>query len=137
MTQQTSFSRNLTRWYVKNARRLPWRATRDPYKIWISEVMLQQTTVNAVIPYYEKWIKAFPTAETLKNAPLQEILKAWQGLGYYQRAKNLHKAAQIVCAHYSGALPQDPENLRKLRKDLVAKIKAVMSHPARGKFFPG
>ena len=114
MTQQTSFSRNLTRWYVKNARRLPWRATRDPYKIWISEVMLQQTTVNAVIPYYEKWIKAFPTAETLKNAPLQEILKAWQGLGYYQRAKNLHKAAQIVCAHYSGALPQDPEKLRKL-----------------------
>src|SRR3989338_11670002 len=114
MTQQTSFSRDLTRWYAKDARRLPWRETRDPYKIWISEIMLQQTTVNAVIPYYEKWIKAFPTAETLKNAPLQEILKAWQGLGYYQRAKNLHKAAQIVCAQYSGALPQDPEKLRKL-----------------------
>lgn len=114
MTRQTSFSRDLTRWYVKNARRLPWRETRDPYKIWISEVMLQQTTVNAVIPYYEKWIKTFPNVEALKNAPLQEILKAWQGLGYYQRAKNLHKAAQIICTQYKKRLPQNPQELRKL-----------------------
>lgn len=114
MNKRTSFSRGLTGWYKKNARRLPWRKTRDPYKIWISEVMLQQTTVNAVIPYYEKWIKTFPTVEALKNAPMQEILKAWQGLGYYQRAKNLHKAAQIICAQYNGALPRDPEKLRKL-----------------------
>ncbi|MBI3617127.1 MAG: A/G-specific adenine glycosylase [Candidatus Omnitrophica bacterium] len=114
MNKRTSFSRGLTDWYKKNARRLPWRETRDPYKIWISEVMLQQTTVNAVIPYYEKWIKIFPTVEALKNASLQEILKAWQGLGYYQRAKNLHKAAQIICAQYNGAFPQAPEKLRKL-----------------------
>lgn len=114
MNKRTSFNRNLTEWYKKNARRLPWRETRDPYKIWISEVMLQQTTVNAVIPYYEKWIKIFPTVEALRNAPLQEILKAWQGLGYYQRAQNLHKAARIICAQYNGALPQAPEKLRKL-----------------------
>ena len=114
MTSQTSFSQDLTRWYTKNARRLPWRETRDPYKIWISEVMLQQTTVNAVIPYYEKWVKTFPTVETLKNASLQKILKAWQGLGYYQRAKNLHKAAQIICAQHKRQLPKDPQELRKL-----------------------
>lgn len=114
MNKQTPFSRSLTGWYKNNARRLPWRETRDPYKIWISEVMLQQTTVNAVIPYYQKWIKTFPTVDALKNAPSQEILKAWQGLGYYQRAKNLHKAAQIVCAQYGGRLPQAPGTLRKL-----------------------
>ncbi|MBI5150833.1 MAG: A/G-specific adenine glycosylase [Candidatus Omnitrophica bacterium] len=112
--EQTLFSRNLVNWYKKHARRLPWRETRDPYKIWISEIMLQQTTVNAVIPYYQKWIKIFPTVEALKNAPLQKILKAWQGLGYYQRAKNLHKAAQIICAEHGGEIPEDPEQLRKL-----------------------
>jgi|SRR3989338_7035964 len=114
MTQRISFNRNLVHWYKKNARRLPWRETRDPYKIWMSEIMLQQTTVNAVIRYYGKWIKIFPTVEALKNAPLQRILKAWQGLGYYQRAKNLHKAAQIICAQYNAEIPRDPEKLRKL-----------------------
>lgn len=114
MTRSTSFSRNLTDWYKKNARRLPWRETRDPYKIWISEVMLQQTTVNAVIPYYRRWVVTFPAVETLAIAPIQKILKVWQGLGYYQRAKNLHKAAQIICAQYGGKLPQAPEVLRKL-----------------------
>ncbi len=114
MTQQTSFSRDLTRWYAKNARRLPWRETRDPYKIWISEIMLQQTTVNAVIPYYEKWITIFPTVEDLKRAPLEKVLKVWQGLGYYQRVKNLHKAARIICAEHGGKVPQNPQTLRKL-----------------------
>lgn len=114
MNKRTSFSRGLTGWYKKSARRLPWRETRDPYKIWISEVMLQQTTVNAVIPYYEKWIKTFPTVKALKNAPLQEILKTWQGLGYYQRAKNLHKAAQTICTEHGRKLPGDPQQLRQL-----------------------
>ncbi len=114
MNKRTLFSRKLTDWYKKNARRLPWRATRDPYKIWISEIMLQQTTVNAVIPYYEKWITTFPTVEDLKKAPLEKILRAWQGLGYYQRSQNLHKAAQIICAKHQRQLPQDPEALRKL-----------------------
>ncbi|HBO98146.1 MAG TPA: A/G-specific adenine glycosylase [Candidatus Omnitrophica bacterium] len=114
MNKRTSFSSNLTDWYGRNARRLPWRVTRDPYKIWISEVMLQQTTVNAVIPYYGKWLTIFPTVEDLKRAPLEKVLKVWQGLGYYQRAKNLHKAARIICAHYEGKLPSEPEKLRKL-----------------------
>jgi len=114
MTRPTSFSGDLTRWYAKNARRLPWRETRDPYKIWVSEIMLQQTTVNAVIPYYEKWITIFPTIKDLSKAPIEKILKVWQGLGYYQRAKNLHKAAGIICAEHKGQLPKDPEQLRKL-----------------------
>ncbi|MBI5415548.1 MAG: A/G-specific adenine glycosylase [Candidatus Omnitrophica bacterium] len=112
--EQTLFRRDLINWYQKHARRLPWRQTRDPYKIWVSEVMLQQTTVNAVIPYYGKWIKIFPTIETVAGAPVQKILKVWQGLGYYQRAKNFHKAAQIICTQYRGQLPRDPEKLRTL-----------------------
>ena len=114
MNKRTSFNRNLTDWYGKNARRLPWRETCDPYKIWISEIMLQQTTVNAVIPYYEKWLTIFPTVEDLSKARLEKILKVWQGLGYYQRARNLHKAAQIICTQCHGQLPRDPETLRKL-----------------------
>lgn len=108
------FSKKIISWYHKSARDLPWRRTKDPYKIWISEVMLQQTTVNAVIPYYERWIKEFPTVQSVAQAPLQRILKSWQGLGYYSRAKNIHKAAQIICKEYQGKLPDDPERIRKL-----------------------
>lgn len=114
MTPKTSFSGTLTRWYAKNARRLPWRETRDPYKIWVSEIMLQQTTVNAVIPYYQKWLTIFPTVGDLSKAPIEKVLKVWQGLGYYQRAKNLHTAAQIICAQYKRQLPKNPQELRKL-----------------------
>src|SRR3984885_9040156 len=90
------FAPDLLSWYDKNKRDLPWRRTKDPYKIWISEIMLQQTTVNAVIAYYERWNKIFPTVHDLAKAPLQAVLKQWQGLGYYNRAKNLHKAAAIL-----------------------------------------
>ena len=76
--------------------------------------MLQQTTVAAVIPYYEKWIKNFPTVYEAASAPLQKILRAWQGLGYYTRAKNIHKSAQIIAQEYHGKIPQDPQALRKL-----------------------
>ncbi len=76
--------------------------------------MLQQTTVNAVIPYYERWIREFPTVQDVAQAPLQKILKSWQGLGYYSRAKNVHKAAQIICQEYQGQLPRDPQTIRKL-----------------------
>lgn len=109
-----NFSKKLIFWYNKSARDLPWRRTKDPYKIWISEVMLQQTTVNAVIPYYERWIKEFPTVNDVAQVPLQRILKSWQGLGYYSRAKNIHKAAQIICKEYQGKLPNDFERIRKL-----------------------
>lgn len=103
--------KELSRWYRAHGRRLPWRRTKDPYKIWISEVMLQQTTASAVVPYYEKWFALFPSMEELARAPLQKVLKAWQGLGYYVRAENLHKAARIMCRRYAGKVPDRYEAL--------------------------
>ncbi|MFH0877624.1 MAG: A/G-specific adenine glycosylase [Candidatus Omnitrophota bacterium] len=108
------FRKNLLAWYRQNARDLPWRTTRDPYKIWISEVMLQQTAVNAVIPYYQKWIRVFPTVEKVASASLPRILRMWQGLGYYKRAKNIHRASRILVRQYAGKLPVDPMQLRSL-----------------------
>jgi len=109
-----SFSIDLTRWYTKHKRDLPWRLTKDPYKIWVSEIMLQQTTVNTVIAYYERWIKVFPTIHDLAKAPLQAVLKQWQGLGYYNRVKNLHRASLIVIKEHEGILPRDPQAIRSL-----------------------
>jgi A/G-specific adenine glycosylase len=100
-----SFQKSLRNWYRKSARDLPWRHTRDPYKIWISEVMLQQTTVATVIPYYKKWIRTFATVKDVARAPLQHILKAWQGLGYYGRARSIHRSAKIMCAKYGAHVP--------------------------------
>ena len=111
---KSNFAKSLTVWYQKNKRDLPWRKTADPYKIWISEIMLQQTTVNAVIPFYERWIKIFPDVESVARAPLQRILKVWQGLGYYARAKNIHKAAKIICSQYGGEIPRQAGELEKL-----------------------
>ena len=109
-----SFTSELVGWYDKHKRDLPWRRTKDPYHIWVSEIMLQQTTVNAVIPYYQRWINTYPTVFDLARAPLQKVLKSWQGLGYYNRAKNLHKAAAMVASDYQGQLPQDPHLVRRL-----------------------
>lgn len=109
-----SFSTSILLWYEKNRRDLPWRHTRDPYKIWVSEMMLQQTTVQTVIPYYERWCKTFPTIKHLSQAPIENVLKSWQGLGYYARARNLHKASQIVVKEYGGNLPKDAVAVRKL-----------------------
>jgi len=117
----------LNAWYRKNARDLPWRQTLNPYKIWISEIMLQQTTVNAVIPYYQKWIKMFPTVDCVAKAPLQKILKLWQGLGYYSRVKNIHKAAKIICAEWGKKIPDDPIVLRKLPGFGPYTVGAVLS----------
>jgi len=100
------FQNKLLRWYKTHHRNLPWRETRDPYQIWVSEVMLQQTTVRAVLPYYRKWLRLFPDVETLSRTPLQKVLKVWQGLGYYQRAKNLHKASQMIRDKYGTQIPQ-------------------------------
>ena len=108
------FARDLTRWYQKHQRSLPWRDSRDPYHIWASEIMLQQTTVNAVIPYYERWLKTFPTVFDLARADIHDVLKAWQGLGYYARAKNFHKAAGLVVDDHEGKLPADPVVVRSL-----------------------
>ncbi len=99
--------RSLLEWYAIAGRDLPWRTRRDPYAIWISEIMLQQTQVKTVIPYYQRWLEQFPTLEMLANADQQQVLKAWQGLGYYARARNLHKAAQEVVARHQGIFPQE------------------------------
>lgn len=108
------FAKKLSFWYKKNHRSLPWRQTHDPYKIWISEIMLQQTTVATVIPYYKRWIRAFPGIEDVAMAPLPKVLKSWQGLGYYQRARNIHKTARIVSDSFKGRIPRDYEVLRGL-----------------------
>jgi len=108
------FRRRLLRWYRAHKRELPWRATRDPYRIWISEVMLQQTTVPAVIPYFERWIERFPDIKALARADLQSVLKEWQGLGYYQRARNLHAAARVMVEEHGGKIPRDYQTLLAL-----------------------
>lgn len=108
------FTKNLLCWYRRHHRNLPWRETSDPYRIWVSEVMLQQTTVQSVIPYYEKWLALFPDLGSLARAPLEKVLKAWQGLGYYARARNMKQAAQVLVKSYDGRFPRRYEELRKL-----------------------
>jgi A/G-specific adenine glycosylase len=108
------FTPNLLEWYQKHKRDLPWRNTADPYKIWVSEVMLQQTTVPVVVPYYKKWLRRFPDAASVSRASEQTILKLWEGLGYYRRAKNLHRSAQIITSRYRGKIPCEYDQLIQL-----------------------
>ena len=105
---------SLLKWYSKNARTMPWRDHPDPYAVWVSEIMLQQTRVETVIPYFEKWMKLFPDISSLANASERDVLNAWEGLGYYSRARNLHKAAKMVASQFSGQLPRDLTELRTL-----------------------
>jgi A/G-specific adenine glycosylase len=107
-------ARRLLRWYATHHRDLPWRRTSDPYAIWVSEVMLQQTTVPAVVPHYERWFDEFPDVRSLARASLRKVLKAWQGLGYYARARNLHQAARKMVAEHGGLVPRDPLVVRRL-----------------------
>ena len=111
---QRAFHRDLVRWYRRCHRKLPWRTTRDPYRIWISEIMLQQTRVETVRPYYARWLRAFPTVQALARATDDRVLKLWEGLGYYSRARNLHRAAQTVVREHRGKLPRTPDGLRGL-----------------------
>ncbi len=97
----------LLRWFRSHARDLPWRRSRDPYAVFVSEVMLQQTQAATVVPYFERWLATFPTWQALAEAPLERVLKAWEGLGYYHRARNLHRAAKMVCSGHGGRLPAD------------------------------
>lgn len=105
---------NLLDWYRSNRRQLPWRETRDPYAIWVSEVMLQQTQVKTVIPYYLNFINHFPTVHDLATAKLQDVLKQWEGLGYYARARNLHKGAVLVDAHFGGIIPDNWDDMIRI-----------------------
>jgi len=110
-----TFSQNILIWYAQNKRTLPWRRTRDPYKIWLSEIMLQQTRVVQGTPYYLKFIANFPTVHDLAEASEEQVLKLWQGLGYYSRARNLHATAKMVVEEYGGSFPDSYEGLLKLK----------------------
>ena len=109
-----SQSSHLLKWYRRHKRTLPWRGHPDSYAVWVSEIMLQQTRVEAVIPYFERWMRLFPTIGALAAASEQDVLNAWEGLGYYSRARNLHKAAKIVTEKYGGELPRELDELSKL-----------------------
>ncbi|MCM1982757.1 A/G-specific adenine glycosylase [Lyngbya confervoides] len=112
--EHQEYRRTLLIWYGRNGRTLPWRQTQDPYAIWISEIMLQQTQVKTVLPYYQTWIRRFPTVQSLAQANLQTVLKAWEGLGYYARARHLHRAAQVICDRFQGQVPLTTSDLESL-----------------------
>lgn len=109
------FSNNLISWYKQNKRNLPWRNTTNPYKIWLSEIILQQTRVNQGLSYYYKFVENFPTIHDLADASEQEVLKLWQGLGYYSRARNLHETAKVISKEYAGVFPTDYTNILSLK----------------------
>lgn len=108
-------TRTLIKWYRANKRELPWRTTKDPYKIWLSEIILQQTRVAQGLPYYLRFTEAFPSVFDLAKAPEQKVMKLWQGLGYYSRARNLHAAAKQLVKEYEGVFPSEYEELKKLK----------------------
>ena len=110
----TPFADTLLAWFSLRQRPLPWRVARTPYRVWVSETMLQQTQVATVVPYFERWLERFPTLEALAAAPPGDVLKAWEGLGYYRRARLLHKAAEQVVTQCGGALPKRYDALLKL-----------------------
>ena len=108
------FTRRLLDWYARGHRDLPWRKTRDAYRIWISEIMLQQTRAETVVSYYQRFLNAFPDVHALAHADEQEVLKRWEGLGYYSRARNLQAAAKVICEKYGGVLPSTAQELQTL-----------------------
>jgi A/G-specific adenine glycosylase len=110
----TTFHVGLLRWYKKNKRNLPWRETNSPFIIWISEIMLQQTRVETVVPYFQRFISLFPNVQTLAKADLQDVLKAWEGLGYYSRVRNMHRAAKIITDKFDGHFPSSFEDIIQL-----------------------
>ncbi len=114
MIPEEKIQTRLLRWFEKNERDLPWRKTRDPYAIWVSEIMLQQTQVDTVIPYYQRFLKSFPTVYHLAKENLSKVLKAWEGLGYYSRARNLHKTSKMILRQFGGNIPDNLKDLLSL-----------------------
>lgn len=112
--KQSGFALQLLRWFNENQRAMPWRETKDPYKIWLSEVMLQQTQVDTVIPYYNRFIDHYPNPESLASAHDDDVLKLWEGLGYYRRCHNFIKAVRDVNVNYGGTVPDDPDCFKQL-----------------------
>ena len=120
-------ARRLLGWFAQKQRRLPWRRDRDPYRIWVSEVMLQQTQVVTVVPYFERFLQTFPTLTALAAADEQEVLRLWEGLGYYRRARDLHRAARQLVATHGGTFPNNPERLRGVPGMGRYTVNAVLS----------
>jgi A/G-specific adenine glycosylase len=129
----TAFRKSLLAWYDANRRDLPWRRTRDPYRIWVSEIMLQQTRVAAVLVHYAKFLQKFPTVDKLARARQSSVLAQWSGLGYYRRARNLHAAAKLVVNQHSGRFPENPHEWRELpgigRYTAAAIASIACNHP--------
>src|SRR5271155_468481 len=123
----TQFQKQLLAWFRAHQRDLPWRSSRDPYRIWVAEIMLQQTRIAAVMPYYERFLDHFSTVESLAVAPQQEVLKLWSGLGYYSRARNLHAAAKEIVAEHNGKFPRTLEAALELPGIGVYTAAAVLS----------
>ncbi|MGM8216295.1 A/G-specific adenine glycosylase [Bacillaceae bacterium W0354] len=122
-----TFQDDLLSWYHHIKRDLPWRENQDPYRIWVSEIMLQQTQVDTVIPYFEQFMEQYPTVYHLAEADEQEVLKAWEGLGYYSRARNLHQAVKEVVTNYGGQVPRDKDKLKKLKGVGPYTLGAILS----------
>ncbi|MBE5674453.1 A/G-specific adenine glycosylase [Staphylococcus sp. SS35] len=127
MYQESSFKENLIHWFDENQREMPWRQTTNPYYIWLSEVMLQQTQVKTVIDYYHRFVERFPTVEVLSQASEDEVLKYWEGLGYYSRARNFHTAIKEVHEKFEGLVPENPEQFKALKGVGPYTQAAVMS----------
>ncbi|EGG29503.1 A/G-specific adenine glycosylase [Aequoribacter fuscus] len=130
-----NFADRVLAWFEDHGRKhLPWQQNVTPYKVWVSEIMLQQTQVATVIPYFERFMASFPTIESLSCSPLDDVLSHWTGLGYYARARNLHKAAQQVCQHHGGVLPKTIEGLESLpgigRSTAGAIVSLALNHRA-------
>ncbi len=115
MINKQEFRQDLIGWFEQEMRDLPWRKDQDPYKIWVSEIMLQQTRVDTVIPYFNRFMEQFPTIEALSEAEEEKVLKAWEGLGYYSRARNLHSAVKEVHEKYDGRVPDTPKEISALK----------------------
>ena len=111
---QSAFQNHLLSWYRVHKRKLPWRESQDPYRIWVAEVMLQQTRIDQALPYFERFTAAFPDVFALAGASLSQVLKTWEGMGYYARARNMHRAAQLVVEKYSGQIPDTMEEISEL-----------------------
>lgn len=120
-------------WFRENQRDFPWRVERTPYRVLVSEIMLQQTRASVVVPYFEKWMELFPTPQALAEASLEEVIKCWEGLGYYSRARNLHAAAKQIVKEFEGKIPEDPELLAKIRGLGPYTIGAILSFAFRKK----
>ena len=111
----TGWTKLLLSWFDANKRYLPWREDKNPYRIWVSEIMSQQTRVEAVKPYFANWMNQFPTMEDVAKAPVDDVLKAWQGLGYYSRARNLQEGIREIVATYGGKLPQERRLMERVK----------------------